>query len=66
MSFFKHNQPILRRKQQSLDIQDRQGLLQLKLSFKNKTLFSTSYTRIDQAFVVWGGDFSVNLYDSPI
>ncbi|MDJ0687642.1 MAG: hypothetical protein QNJ41_03950 [Xenococcaceae cyanobacterium MO_188.B32] len=54
MSFFKHNQPILRRKQQSLDIQDRQGLLQLKLSFKNKTLFSTSYTRIDQAFVVWG------------
>lgn len=54
MSFFIHNQPILRRKQEALDIQDRQGLLQLKLSLRNTTLFSTTYTRIDQAFVTWG------------
>ena len=54
MSFFNHNQPILRRKQQALDVQDRQGLLQLSLSLKDKTLFSTAYTRIDQVFVVWG------------
>ncbi|MGK7938502.1 MAG: hypothetical protein AB4206_22290 [Xenococcaceae cyanobacterium] len=54
MSFFNHKQPILRRKQEALDIQDRQGLLQLRLSLKNKTLFSTTYTRIDQVFVVWG------------
>ncbi len=54
MSFFNQNQPVLRRKQEALDIQDRQGLLHLKLSLKNKTLFSTTYTRIDQVFVVWG------------
>ncbi|MDJ0633211.1 MAG: hypothetical protein QNJ34_08495 [Xenococcaceae cyanobacterium MO_188.B29] len=54
MSFFDHQQPILRRKQEALDIQDRQGLLQLKLSLKDKTLLATSYTRIDQVFVVWG------------
>ena len=54
MSFFNHNQPILRRKQKALDFQDRQGLLQLKLSLKNKTLFLTTYTRIDQIFVIWG------------
>ena len=54
MNFFNHNQPILRRKQEALDVQDRQGLLQLKLSLKNKTLFSTTYTRIDQVFVFWG------------
>ena len=54
MSFFNHKQPILRRKQEALDIQDRQGLLQLKLSLKNKILLATSYTRIDQVFVVWG------------
>ena len=54
MSFFNHNQPILSRKQAELDIQDRQGLLQLKFSLRDKTLFSTSYTRIDQVFVLWG------------
>ena len=54
MSFFNQHQPILRRKQQALDVQDRQGLLQLKLSLNNKNLFLTTYTRIDQVFVVWG------------
>jgi hypothetical protein len=54
MSFFNSNEPILRRKQEALDFQDSQGLLQLKLQIKNKTLFSNIYTRIDQVFVVWG------------
>lgn len=54
MNFFDHHQPIFRRKQEALDIQDRQGLLKLKLALRNKTLFSAIYTRIDQVFVVWG------------
>ena len=54
MNFFNQSQPILRRKQKALDIQDRQGLLQLRLSLRDRTLFSTTYTRIDQVFVVWG------------
>lgn len=54
MNFFNTTEPILRRKQEALDFQDRQGLLQLKLCIKNKTLFSTIYTRIDQVFVIWG------------
>ncbi len=44
MSFFNHDQPILRWKQQALDIQDHQGLLVLKLSRQNQTLFSTIYS----------------------
>jgi hypothetical protein len=54
MTFFNTAEPILRPKQEALDFQDRQGLLQLKLRIKNKTLFSTIYTRIDQVFVFWG------------
>lgn len=54
MNFFDQHQPIFRRKQEALDIQDRQGLLELKLSLRNKTLFAATYTRIDQVFVVWG------------
>ena len=54
MSFFNYNQPILRWKQQALDIQDHQGLFPVKLSLKNKTLFSTIYTRVDQSFGLWG------------
>lgn len=54
MNFLNPAEPILRRKQEALDFQDRQGLLQLKLRIKNKTLFSTIYTRIDQVFVLWG------------
>lgn len=54
MNFFDHHQPIFRCKQEALDIQDRQGLLELKFSLKNKTLFSATYTRIDQVFGGWG------------
>jgi hypothetical protein len=54
MSLFNLSQSILRPKQKALDFQDRQGLLQFSLRIKNKTLFSSIYTRIDQVFVVWG------------
>ncbi len=54
MVLFNSRKPIIRSKQEALDFQDRQGLLQLKLQIRNKTLFSSLYTRIDQVFVIWG------------
>lgn len=54
MLLFNFAEPIIRRKQHALDFQDRQGLLTLKLQLKNKTLFNSIYTRIDQVFVFWG------------
>lgn len=54
MALFNLAEPIIRRKQEALDFQDRQGLWQLKLQIQNKTLFYSFYTRIDQVFVVWG------------
>lgn len=54
MQFFNLTEPILRRKQDNLDIQDRVGLLRIHLQFGNRTLFSRFYTRIDQVFVLWG------------
>ena len=54
MSFFNHNQPILRWKQEAVDIQDHQGLLVFKLSRHNQTLITNIYTRVDQSFGVWG------------
>ena len=52
--FFNSTEPVFRAKQHALDFQDRQGLLQLKLAVRDKTLFSLIYTRIDQVFVLWG------------
>ncbi len=54
MALFNIQEPIVRRKQEALDFQDRQGLWQLRLKIKSKTLFSSFYTRIDQVFVIWG------------
>jgi len=54
MPFFNTSEPIFRAKQHALDFQDRQGLLKFQVSLKNKTIFSLSYTRIDQVFVFWG------------
>ena len=54
MTFFNLSEPVFRPKQHALDFQDRQGLLQLNISIKNKTLLSAIYTRIDQVFVIWG------------
>ena len=54
MTFFNPAEPIIRSKQESLDFQDRQGLIYFHLRIRNKTLFSTFYTRIDQVFLLWG------------
>lgn len=54
MPLFNQKQPIIRRKQTALDFQDRQGLWQFKIAIRDKTLFSSFYTRIDQVFVIWG------------
>lgn len=54
MSFFNPAEPILRTKQEALDIQDREVLLSIELKIGDKTLISAFYSRIDQAFVVWG------------
>jgi hypothetical protein len=54
MSFFNPSEPIIRTKQESLDFQDRQGLLRIHLELGDKTLISTFYTRIDQVFILWG------------
>lgn len=54
MSFFNPAEPILRTKQEALDIQDREGLLSIELKIGDKTLISAFYSRLDQAFVVWG------------
>ncbi|MGF1542661.1 MAG: hypothetical protein ACFCU5_19835 [Pleurocapsa sp.] len=69
MALFNTQEPIVRRKQEALDFQDRQGLWKLKLRIQNKTLFSRFYTRIDQVFVVWGlisGIIFITAQFSPI
>jgi hypothetical protein len=47
-------QPILRRKQHALDVQDQEGLLRLHVKIGEWTLLSRFYTRIDQVFLLWG------------
>lgn len=54
MTFFNPTEPILRNKQESLDYQDRQGLLRIHIGIGEKTLISAFYTRIDQVFILWG------------
>lgn len=54
MSFFNVSEPLLRSKQAALDLQDLQGLLQIRWRLGNVNLLSLLYTRIDQIFVVWG------------
>lgn len=54
MTFFNPVEPIIRRKQEALDFQDRQGLLSLEMKIGQKTVISVFYTRIDQVFVLWG------------
>ncbi len=54
MTFFNPTEPIVRSKQESLDYQDRQGLLRIRIDVGNKTLISAFYTRIDQVFILWG------------
>jgi hypothetical protein len=47
-------EPILRRKQHALDVQDLEGLLHIHIQFRDFKLFSSFYTRIDQVFILWG------------
>lgn len=54
MSFFHPTEPIIRRKQEDLDVQDLKGLLQVNWKLGQKTLISNVYTRIDQVFLIWG------------
>lgn len=54
MNFFNVSEPLIRSKQAALDVQDLQGLLQVRWRFGNMKLLSLLYTRIDQVFVVWG------------
>jgi hypothetical protein len=54
MTFFNASEPVLRSKQEHLDVQDLEGLLRLHLQIGNITLFSGFYTRIDQTFLLWG------------
>ena len=55
MPFFNPGEPILRPKQEALDIQDLSGLLRIRWRIGDITLFQTLYTRIDQVFALWGG-----------
>lgn len=54
MDFFNTSGPLLRRKQEAMDLQDLRGLLRIDWRVGNFELFSSSYTRIDQIFLVWG------------
>ena len=54
MTFFNASEPLIRCKQEHLDVQDRSGLLRLHWQIGNFTLFSGFYTRISQTFLLWG------------
>ncbi|WP_017658859.1 hypothetical protein [Baaleninema simplex] len=54
MTLFTSKEPLLREKQDALDIQDLCGLLQIQWKVGKFTLFSAFYTRIDQALWLWG------------
>lgn len=53
MTFLPLSQPLLRDKQEDLDIQDLQGLLRLNWKLGKFNLWSGFYTRIDQVFILW-------------
>ncbi|MCM1981452.1 hypothetical protein [Lyngbya confervoides] len=54
MSFFNPHEPLVRCKQEALDVQDLRGLLRIEYRLGKIQLFSGVYTRIDQTFLVWG------------
>jgi hypothetical protein len=54
MSFFNYSEPLLRKRQEEVESQNLFGLVRLHWQIKNLTLFSGFYTRIDQAFILWG------------
>lgn len=54
MTFFNDREPMLRRKQTQLDVQDLEGLIFWQWKINETPVFSLFYTRIDQAFLLWG------------
>lgn len=54
MSFFNTNQPLLSRKQITVDTQTMPGIWQVHWRIGHITLYSTVYTRLDQACLLWG------------
>lgn len=54
MTFFNPNAPLLCRKQNLIDVPPSPGMWRLHLQIGNITLFSSFYTRLDQACIVWG------------
>ncbi|MGC9505359.1 hypothetical protein [Baaleninema sp.] len=54
MTLFSSQEPLLREKQDALDIQDLCGLLRIQWKLGKFTVFSAFYTRIDQALWLWG------------
>lgn len=54
MTFFNSTEPILRRKQEALDFQDRLGAWQIDFRLGRIKVFSAVYTPIDQVFLLWG------------
>lgn len=54
MNFFKSSEPVLRRKQHELDVQDLRGIWRIHWKIGNFTLWNAIYTRIDQVFLLWG------------
>jgi hypothetical protein len=54
MLLFPSHQPILRRKQPALDVQDLAGLVRIHGNIPLLNQLSGFYSRIDQVFLVWG------------
>lgn len=54
MAFFSSTEPPFRTKQHALDFQDLWGAWRLEFRLGRQTLFSARYTRVDQAFLLWG------------
>lgn len=54
MTAFSPTQPVVRIKQDAMDVQDLEGLLRINIQVKDKTLLYVFYTRIDQVFILWG------------
>ncbi len=54
MSFFNPDAPLLCRKKGVSDLPEVPGLWRLHLQIGNTTVFSSFYTRLDQACIVWG------------
>lgn len=54
MTFFNPNAPLLCRKQSIVGLPDSPGLWRLHWQVGDLTLYSTFYTQLDQACIVWG------------